>query len=132
YPLTGCGPGVWRKATGSDIESHNLYGQVMGELGGLGVLTFGALVVTFVFGLRKLRTQTRTDPTPDGQFLFHLTTALLTAVVLMLLEGMFGHNLFRFNWLWYIGFLVIANRAMSRTQAQTWTQPLAGLRLVPR
>src|SRR5262249_40700035 len=28
YPLSGCGPGVWRKATGSEIESHNMYGQL--------------------------------------------------------------------------------------------------------
>ena len=41
-------------------------------------------------------------------------------LVLMLLEGMFGHNLLRFNWLWYIGFLVIAGRALKRVQAENW------------
>ena len=35
-PLNGIGPGAWRPATGSKIESHNLYGQLIGELGTLG------------------------------------------------------------------------------------------------
>ena len=33
YPMTGCGPGAWIPATGRKIESHNLYGQVPGEMG---------------------------------------------------------------------------------------------------
>jgi O-antigen ligase/polysaccharide polymerase Wzy-like membrane protein len=111
FPLTGCGPGVWRLATGSTIESHSLYGQLMGELGGLGIVTFGCFVLTFVVGLRQLRSRTRNDLSPDGQFLFQLTTALGTAIFLLLLEGLFGHNLLRFTWLWYAGFLVIASRA---------------------
>jgi hypothetical protein len=132
YPFTGCGPGVWRKATGSDIESHNLYGQVMGELGGLGVVTFAVFVASMVLSLQALRKQVRLDSTPDGEFTFHLTTTILTAIFLMLLEGLFGHNLFRFSWLWYAGFLVIAGRAIGQPQPQTWAMPLPTLRLVPR
>ena len=41
-----------------------------------------------------------------------------TALLLMLMEGMFGHNLLRFSWLWYAGFLVIAGRALPKVQAQ--------------
>ena len=132
YPLTGCGPGVWRKATGADIESHSLYGQVIGELGGLGLLAFGTLVVAFVIGAVRLRKRTRLDATPDGEFSFHLTTALMTALFLMLLEGLFGHNLFRFNWLWYLAFLGIASRAIGQTQALTWAMPQPSMRLAAR
>ncbi len=120
YPLSGCGPGVWRKATGSEIESHNLYGQLMGELGLVGLMTFGSLVVGFVVAIWSFRKRCRRFHDPDGQFLFQLTGALGTAVVLLLLEGMFGHNLFRFSWLWYIGFLIIAARAAKRIPAETW------------
>jgi O-antigen ligase/polysaccharide polymerase Wzy-like membrane protein len=120
YPLSGCGPGVWRKATGSEIESHNLYGQTMGELGAIGVLTFGSLVIGFIVAIAKFRRRCRHFQDPDGQFLYQLTGALATAVVLLLLEGMFGHNLFRFSWLWYIGFLVIASRAAQRIPATPW------------
>jgi hypothetical protein len=117
YPLTGCGPGVWRRATGSDIESHSLYGQLMGELGGFGVVVFGALVIGYAMAIRNFRRRCRSLEGADGRFMFHLTTALATALVLLLLEGLFGHNLMRFTWLWYIGFLVIATRAIQRIPA---------------
>ena len=112
FPVSGCGPGVWRKATGSTIESHNLYGQVMGELGAIGVVTFGALVLVFLQRIWALRRQCAQPQSEPEEFLYHLTTALATAVFLMLFEGMFGHNLLRFSWLWYIGFLVIAYKAV--------------------
>jgi hypothetical protein len=131
YPLTGCGPGVWRKATGSEIESHNLYGQLMGETGLIGVAAFGTLVVGFALAIRSFRHRCRHLEDADGRFMFHLTTALATALVLLLLEGLFGHNLLRFTWLWYIGFLVIATRAISRVPAAvpTWyVQPRFAIR----
>jgi hypothetical protein len=125
YPLTGCGPGVWRKATGSEIESHNLYGQLMGELGIVGVVAFGTLVAGFALAIRNFRRRCRDFADGDGKFMFHLTTALATALVLLLLEGLFGHNLLRFTWLWYVGFLVIATRAIRRVPvaAPIWYVP---------
>ncbi|HKA08496.1 MAG TPA: O-antigen ligase family protein, partial [Gemmataceae bacterium] len=44
---TGIGPGSWRPATGSKLESHNLYGQLCGEMGLAGVVTFIAILVCF-------------------------------------------------------------------------------------
>jgi len=114
YPLTGCGPGAWRKATGSSIESHSLYGQLMGELGTLGIGAFALVLSALVWGVRRLRRQTRQHEEGDGQFLHHVSTALATSLVLLLLEGFFGHNLFRFNWLWYAAFLIIALRLAKR------------------
>jgi hypothetical protein len=130
FPLTGCGPGAWRPSTGSTIESHNLYGQMMGETGALGIAAFGTMLTTFLIGLRQLRNRARLDPSPDGQFLFQLTTTLTTAVFLMLMEGMFGHNLLRFNWLWYIGFLVIGLQAVSRKAYVFWRQPRMATQLI--
>jgi O-antigen ligase len=118
YPISGCGPGVWRKATGSNIESHNLYGQLMGELGGVGIVAFAIMVGLFIAALVKFRRRCRPLESSEGQFLFQLTGALGMALVLLFLEGNFGHNLLRFTWLWYIGFLVIAMRA-ARTMQRT-------------
>ena len=75
YPLSGCGPGVWRKATGSEIESHSLYGQLMGETGTVGIVTFGGLVIGFAIALLKFRRRCRPLLAPEGQFMFHLTSA---------------------------------------------------------
>src|SRR5438270_797743 len=61
-PLTGVGPGAWRPATGLAIESHNLYGQLLGEMGALGAATFAAVVVSFWGNLRAVRRAYRLHP----------------------------------------------------------------------
>ena len=135
YPISGCGPGVWRKATGSEIESHNLYGQLMGELGGVGIVAFAAMVGLFIAALVRFRRHCRPLGSDDGRFMFQLTGALGMALALLFLEGNFGHNLFRFTWLWYIGFLVIAMRAARAIQRpmpmQVFTRP-APVRRIPQ
>ena len=66
--------------------SKSSHRQVMGELGGLGVVAFGLLVAMYAVGLWRLRKRVGSDPTPDGQFAFHLTTALATAPNLLVLD----------------------------------------------
>lgn len=109
FPLTGCGPGAWRPATGSPIESHSLYGQVMGEMGAVGILTFGTLVVTLTLHLRKLKRMTHpgNGSTPDVA-LHALARAMGTSLFLLLFLGIFGHNLYRYNWAWYAAFTAVA------------------------
>jgi O-antigen ligase len=107
-PLTGIGPGVWRPATKSKIESHNLFGQVIGETGTLGAVTFAAVLLCLALNLRAIRRMYLNHPEwGPTDFPRELTRAVGLAVFLMLFEGNFGHNLFRYNWLWYGGFLVI-------------------------
>jgi hypothetical protein len=109
FPLSGCGPGAWRPSTGSPIESHSLYGQVMGEMGLVGILAFGTLVGTLTIHLRKLRRLTHPDrgPTPDPA-LHALARAMATSLFLLLFLGIFGHNLYRYNWAWYAAFTAVA------------------------
>jgi hypothetical protein len=97
----------------------------MGELGALGLVAFGSLVLVFVQRIWTLRRQCSAPTSEHEQFLFHLTGALATAIFLMLLEGLFGHNMLRFNWLWYAGFLVIAFKAVRYLPAKPVLQPLA-------
>jgi O-antigen ligase len=109
YPISGCGPGAWRPASGSKIEAHNLYGQVMGELGTVGVLAFAFLVVALLVHLRRLTRLTHPirGPCPDRQ-LHALGRAMAISTVLLLFEGLFGHNLYRYNWSWYCAFTAVA------------------------
>src|SRR5207245_4462402 len=72
FPLTGCGPGAWRPATGSPIESHSLYGQAMGELGLAGIIAFGGLVGALWLHLRKLKRFARPDGAAPDSSLYHL------------------------------------------------------------
>jgi hypothetical protein len=118
-PLTGVGPGAWRPATRSKIESHNLYGQLMGETGALGGMAFAAILLCFWVNLRSIKKVRKQHPEWANDFVFQLPKAIGTAVFLLLFMGMFGHNLFRFSWLWYGGFVIIAHHCVMRRVA-TW------------
>jgi O-antigen ligase len=111
-PATGVGPGVWRPATGSKLESHNLYGQLMGELGSLGIIAFGAILICYWMNLRWVRQHRLRHPEQSDSFIYHLAGAVGMGIFLMLFEGNFGHNLFRHNWLWYGGFLIIGRHCL--------------------
>jgi hypothetical protein len=117
YPANGVGPGSWRGATGSKLESHNLYGQVCGEMGVPGVLAFGVIIGCFVLNFRWMRKASRKDPAGPQAFEHHLSAAVAMAVFLLLFMGNFGHNLYRHNWLWFGGFLIIARHVVARRLA---------------
>ena len=112
YPITGCGPGAFRPATGSAMEPHNLYGQLLGEMGTLGALAFLGVLVAFWVNLRRVKRVYQDNLEWERGFLYHLPRAIALGLLLLLFEGNFGHNLFRFNWLWYGGFLVVAQHCV--------------------
>jgi O-antigen ligase len=118
-PLSGIGPGAWRPATHSKIESHNLYGQLVGETGTLGLLAFLAILYCFWKNLRAIRRVRRDVPEWENDLVFTLPKSIGVAVFLLLFMGNFGHNLFRFTWLWYGGFLIVARHCVARRVA-TW------------
>jgi hypothetical protein len=112
FPLTGCGPGMWIPATGRKIQSHNLYAQLAGEMGTLGVLTFGAVLLTFWLILRRLHGNYRQHPQWGRDFVYHVVRAAGLGLLLLLFFGMASHNLFRHQWLWYGGFLIVAGHCI--------------------
>jgi hypothetical protein len=128
YPATGCGPGAWKLASGSLIESHNLYGQLVGETGTLGALAFVAVLAGFWINIRWIRKAYRNNPEWGQDFLYYTSGAIGWGVLLMLFEGNFGHNLFRFSWLWYGGFLIIARYCVEQrlSAAAVWHYQGAG------
>lgn len=109
YPVAGCGPLAWRPAAHVKIESHTLYGQVMGEMGTFGILAFGGLVTALALHLRQLAKLTKPGVGPiEDASLFHLARAMQVSLFLLLFEGLFGHNLYRYNWSWYCAFTAVA------------------------
>ena len=124
-PLTGIGPGAWRPANNTMIESHNLYGQLVGETGTLGAMGFLAILYCFWKNLRAVKRVRRDMPGAANDLVFTLPSAIGTAVFLLLFMGNFGHNLFRFTWLWYGGFLIIARHCVARRVANWEPEPVA-------
>ena len=136
-PITGVGPGAWRPATGSTVEAHNLYGQIVGEMGTLGLMTFAAVVFLLWRNLRQIKRMSRSLPPGSGDFLPKLGRALSVSLFMLLLMGNAGHNLFRFNWLWFGAFAIIAAQCMRVRLAHGVTEryfvpaPRPRLRLFP-
>ena len=118
YPLTGVGPGAWRPATGSKLESHNLYGQILGELGTAGLFAFVCLLAAFRSNIRRLRRLGQEYPFLQDWLPLTLARAIGMAVLLLLLLGLFGHNLYRYTWLWYAGFLILARHVAEHYLAE--------------
>jgi len=122
-PISGIGPGAWRPATGSIVESHNLYGQILGETGTLGAIAFASVVGCFVMNLLWVRKVKQAYPEWSQELVFQVPAAIATSVFLLLFMGNFGHNLFRFSWLWYGGFLIISRYCIEERLAHAAAYP---------
>jgi O-antigen ligase len=111
-PVLGIGPGAWRPASGMPIESHSLYGQMLGELGTLGTAAFGLLLFSITRRLRTLfRNLNRDYQLPKQEPLYHLAQAIAVSTLLLLVMGLFGHNLYRYNYVWYAAFSSVLVRS---------------------
>jgi hypothetical protein len=108
FPLTGCGPGAFPQASGSSLESHQLYGQVLGELGTLGAIAFLAVVIAFLRNAREMRKLYDAHPHWPKDFPFYLSRAVFLTLLLLLIMGLAGHNLYRYTWMWFGAFQAIA------------------------
>src|SRR5207237_4069541 len=72
-PVLGVGPGAWIPASGMPIESHSLYGQMLGELGTCGTAAFALLLFAVARRLRMLFRNLRRDyELPKQEPLYHL------------------------------------------------------------
>jgi len=114
HPLLGVGPDVFRVARGYNLESHFLYGQVLGELGTLGALAFASVVMAFLCNWIAAWRYRHVQPHVGPTFESRLIGAVMLAVVLLLFCGFGGHNLYRYTWLWFGAFQAIALHCLMR------------------
>jgi O-antigen ligase len=103
-PLLGVGPGVFGEAAKTNLQSHNLYGQMMGELGILGVVGFLLIVYAYVLNAIEMRRLAKQNPLAVSDFVRCLSRSMITVLVLLLVMGYGGHNLYRFTWIWFGAF----------------------------
>jgi O-antigen ligase len=119
-PITGVGPNAFGRAVGHGNQAHNLIGQTLGEMGILGGTVLALMVTCFLLnGLEMRRIYRLSGAPPD--FLRHLSAAVSTTVLLLLIMGVGGHNLYRYTWLWYGAFQAVAlHLARPRATEAAW------------
>ncbi len=105
-PLLGAGIGSYRAKTG--IATHNVYNQAMGEMGVFGLAVLVGFAWAYFATLLEAR-RLRGDPHDlDELFLYRVCLAAAGSCLLLFLLGWGGHNLMRYNWLWFGAFAGIA------------------------
>jgi O-antigen ligase len=115
YPFTGVGVGnfiAYRvpNVDGIALQAHNLEGQLLGEMGLVGCFTF-LLMVGATFGNARRIIRYAGNQTNGALLcLSDLARTSRLSLLLLIFLGTFGHNLYRFNWLWIAAFCVLALR----------------------
>jgi O-antigen ligase len=112
-PLLGHGPSAFAYATNRGGQAHNLYGQVLSELGVLGAAALLLLVLCFWLNWRETHRLAAGDGAAND-FVYQLSRAVTINVLLMLIMGWAGHNLFRYNWQWLAAFSAISVHCLRR------------------
>jgi O-antigen ligase len=108
-PLIGHGPASFQYATGREGQAHNVYGQVLSELGTMGALALLLLVWCFFSNwLESRRLSAATWPPRPRDFATDVVQAVGFDAILLLVMGWAGHNLYRYNWEWFAAFQAIA------------------------
>jgi O-antigen ligase len=123
HPITGVGPAAFALAAGTGLQSHNLYAQTAAEMGFLGVSALVFIVFCFWRNSREMARLYRQHPWWEQDFVYHVGRSAWLAIVLLLFMGAGGHNLYRYNWLWFGAFQIMALQVARRRAAD----PVAAL-----
>lgn len=123
FPITGVGIGNFvsyrvRNVDGVPLEAHNLVGQVLGETGIIGGMTFLLMVITILVNCRKVRVLSEGHSDLTLRVLSGLGVAFRNSLLLLVFTGLFGHNLLRFNWLWLAAFSTLALQFTRKTSEE--------------
>ena len=92
--------------------------ELMGELGLLGMGALAAVVLTYWLTTRRIQRAYRDHPGWERDFLYHLSRCLEMVLMLLLLNGTFGHNLYRYTWQWCGAFAIITLHCVRQRQAE--------------
>ena len=116
-PLYGFGPGSAQNYTATGLQTHNFIGQVAGELGGIGLLSYAFLcfciTLNYIYSRFYWKILTTRCPTADP-YLFLVSQAIFIAMILLLVMGLGSHNAFRYTWVWYAMFQSMAVVALKK------------------
>jgi O-antigen ligase len=115
-PLLGVGPGCYPIARlawfGWGLWAHNLYGEIMGDLGIMGVISFYKFVTYYMKKAFELKKHWRADISSRNLF-----NAIIVATIVRLFLGMGTHSLYIFFWYMLAGVVVVSSRSQYVSEA---------------
>ena len=133
FPLTGVGIGnfptyrvQYHEGDPEEAhnEAHNLYGQVMGETGILGTITFVLLVAVILANCRRVRAAARVDPDPRLKMMSECCISCRDTILLLLLAGFAGHVMLFYHWIWMAAFSQCAVRCVEGIRREKSGRPV--------
>jgi O-antigen ligase len=137
-PLLGTGPATFAVASGFSLQAHNLYAQTLSEMGLFGIMALLGMIICFWLNSREVERIYQRHPWWEKDFSYHVGKIAWMAVILLLFMGAGGHNLFRYNWLWFAAFqmcaLHIARKRAENELGYDWAPehvPFRGYRTQP-
>jgi hypothetical protein len=113
-PLLGFGPMGYRVASGTGMMPHNLYGQVLAELGAAGAIAFALILWGVVQNTVKARRIARDAIDRSATLPWRIAMAASAAFLLLAIMSWGFNFLFWFVWLWFGGFQIVAMECLSR------------------
>ena len=123
-PLTGIGVGSKNFINyrveyldGIKEQSHNLLGEILGEMGLVGIILFSMLVYKIIITSHNIRIQS------SNFILQELSLSIIITVIGLLFLGLGGHNYYRPLWVWLAAWTSLAYR-FSNVTADTSTMEL--------
>jgi len=100
------------------MQSHNLYGQLVADLGLLGVIPFLAICWLMYRTYGKIQKASssciKAGLGQNPVFIAAVSGACLNTLLLLLFQGNFGHNLYRYTWLVIGAILVLGQSLVSK------------------
>lgn len=117
-PVTGVGIGNhgWHhhlEPNGDWTDAHNLIGKLVGELGLVGIAAFTFFMVRFAQSIKYVK-RTYFERHWKRDYLYYMTQAVLVGLIMLWVQGMFGHNLYRDNWYFFAAFIVIVGKLVEQ------------------
>ena len=118
-PIWGVGAGCSMIAVGELLhyesagQLHNLYGQLLSELGILDAISFLFLLFSLVKTQRKIK-YNLSGSIPDNNLISQAALASVNVMCLLLFQGLFGHNLYRYTWIWISAVMILADHLSSK------------------
>ena len=123
----GVGPGCFlfarRKYFSYTMESHNIYGQVLGDLGIPGTIAWAFFIVGIFKNLIAARKKLK-DMVMEKHFLYYLALGLQVSLIVRLFVSLASHGLYYFYWYVIAALsIVILKTAESMTNQVATDQP---------